>query len=186
MDRTRLERYVARPMLVRVVRPRLEERGRHLIGVTVIGGSHWLGLVRMTDDLMLDGVDFLRLADVDALETHFPRRAFYQHSLEITGLTMPILPRLDLGGTRGLIRTLGRAFALLSIDREFANEGACEIGKVTRIGKSHYTMRLLTPSARWESRSRGFAFDEVTRVAVGGTYERALSAVARLRSPLWA
>src|SRR6266496_6076626 len=150
--------------LIRVVRPQLERPGKHLIGVPLQVGNAWIILASMDDRIDFDGFDALRLADIERVEKQFPRRTFYVQGLGAKRAKFPMLARLELGSTKAMIESIQQRFALVVVDREVANPGASEIGRVQRISDGRYTMKELDPAGSWLKAQTHYRQKDITRV----------------------
>lgn len=171
--------------LAQVVRQELEEEGRHLIGIPVSIGTKWIVLVRLDDAICLDGFDALRISDVTEVNTRFRRSTFYLSGLRSQRARIPALPKLDLRSTKSLLKSAQRWFALLTIDREKANPGAAEVGRVGRVSAREYAMQLIAPDAKWVPGWQRYATNDITRIGFGGAYEETLARVAEVPDPKW-
>ena len=76
------------------------------------------------------------------------------------------------------METAGRAFPLITIHCEVVDPEVCYIGHVNEVRGGEIAMRLVTPAAKWEAEFERYPTSSITRVAFGGDYEEALSAVA--------
>jgi len=175
----------AKRSLVRLVRRRLDAKGKHLIGVPLQVGAAWVVIATMDDRISIDGFDALRLSDVDQVERQFVRRAFYVRGLSAKRARVPELPHLQLGSIRGLLRSAQEWFPLLVIDREEVNPGAAEIGRIVRVADSSYTMKEIDPSGDWRRSNARYHQGDVTRVGFGNEYEETLASAAGVPDPKW-
>lgn len=175
---------VANQALVRVVRAKIEQPEKHLVGVLSVIGVEWVVLARFTDELNFDGFDCLRVGDITRCELSFPRRKFYLAALRSTRARYPAIPHIDPTSTASLLQSASNEFALLVLERELSHEGA-DIGRVRKLSPKSCELQLVSPDATVLSRRATLEFSQLTRIGFGNSYEQTLATVARVADPRW-
>jgi hypothetical protein len=146
-------------------------------------GPTWLLMATPDDRVRPDGYSALRVRDVAAVTRGKNHDRLFRRSMELHGDWPPQRPDgvLDLTDTGGLVRSLSALFPLVSLFTEEVRPTVCFIGSVTRVtDRAVYTIDVTT-QGEWETTATRRKLREVTRVDVGGGYERALAEVAGAR-----
>jgi hypothetical protein len=152
-------------------------------------GPRFFLLGFVDDNIKFNGFQCLRLSDVRRLRVPDPYADFIVAALRKRGEIISKKPRVILNSLPELLRSANRLFPLLTIQRERAKPGTCEIGRVVGITKSHVSLLEIGPDAIWEEKPTEIALRDVTRVDFGGAYEDALHLVggnppgSKLKSP---
>ena len=144
----------------------------------VVGlGPGFVMILVVNNRVWLDGFECFRRNDIIAAENH-PYTEFHEKALTLRGEIIPDAPPVSLGSIEDLLETAGRAFPLITIHCEVADPEVCYIGHVKEVLGGELVMRNVTPAAKWEAEFERYPTSSITRVAFGGDYEEALSAVA--------
>ncbi|HEX4320060.1 MAG TPA: hypothetical protein VHZ52_04105 [Acidobacteriaceae bacterium] len=128
------------------------------------------------DGFSFDGFSCVRISDVKGLK--FASDAIvsmYQKVLKARGRTIPDKPSIDLTNIETLLRSANDAFPLVAIHHEKISPGACNIGRVAKIGKSNFWLREIDTDASWDDDELfRYKLADVTLVDFGGDYETGL------------
>jgi hypothetical protein len=139
-------------------------------------GAEWLLLQNLDPGMFLDGHVSLRVRDIRRVKP-LPSGSFAARALQHYG-DRPRMPgRVDLSSTRTLIESSSRRFPLVTIHVERRDPSVCYIGVPVDVNSRTLRLREITPDADWENEPRSYRLADVTRVDIGGRYERALLAV---------
>lgn len=105
-------------------------------------------------------------------------QCFEIKALKACGQWPPTVPELNLDDAVGVLTSWSGAATMVSVFDEFDRPDVCWIGAVVSVDES--TLRLLEVNTRggWARRPRTFDPDDVTRLGLGGGYEKALQPVA--------
>jgi hypothetical protein len=161
-------------LLVKFTRPL--ERGSVLGYVLDIGPRFFL--VALVDDrIWFNGFQCFRLSDVRELEVPHKYAAFVEAALKKRGQRMPSKRRINLASLEDMLLSADRAFGLVTIHREQADPGVCEIGRVICAGEGRVKLHEINPDASWDEEPKEYRLSEITRVDFGGDYEAALQLV---------
>jgi hypothetical protein len=90
---------------------------------------------------------------------------------------MPKKPRVSVANLEELLLSADLAFGLVTIHREQADPGVCEIGRVVDISKGQLKLLEINPDASWDNEPKNYRLSEITRVDFGGDYEDALQLI---------
>lgn len=167
--------------LVRIGRHRLEDAAVFSIGYVVDVSGIAVLLNKVSDRIDLDGFEVLRLADVTSCARRFPESGFYRRALELKGIQpqLPVAP-IDLSTVRTAIRSINEHYPLVVIHREAIEPDECAIGRLALEGEASFTLRWMTPVAKWVADRRRYRYRDITRVEFGSEYENTLALVAGL------
>lgn len=143
-------------------------------------GSSWLLMATLDDRVRPDGFSMLRVKDVVTVTRGKSHDRLFRRSLEMHGDWPPARPASDvnLTSTSELIRSLSTQFPLLSLFTEDIRPTVCFIGSVTTVTDRFVDMVDITTQGDWETNLTRRKLPDITRVDVGGGYERALADVA--------
>ncbi len=143
-------------------------------------GLNWLLMATPDDRVRPDGYTVLRLKDVVSVTRGKSHDRLFRRSLEMHGDWPPDQPAgdVDLTGTGDLVRSLSTQFSLISVFTEEIRPTVCFIGSVTRVTDRAVYMVDVTTQGEWESTTTRRKLRDITRIDVGGGYERALAEVA--------
>jgi hypothetical protein len=155
---------------------RLIPRADKLEGFVVGVGREWLLLHLLNPDLFLDGHAALRIDDARGVKG-LGSASFASRALRHFHERPRPLPAIELGSTSSLIRSTAKNFSLATIHLERRDPNVCFIG--VPIARTRRLLKLLeiTPQARWNEKASIYQLADITRVEVGGRYEKALLAV---------
>ena len=172
--RADLRAAAASRQLVRILRT---IRGADKIeGFVLKIGAEWLLVHNLDPEIFLDGHVALRLRDVRNVKP-LASASFTARALQHFG-DRPRMPgRVDLTSTRTVIESASRRFPLVTVHVERRNPTVCYIGVPVDINSKTLRLRHITPDADWEKDPINYPLRDITRVEIGGHYERALLAV---------
>ena len=140
-------------------------------------GPRFFLLAFISDEIRFNGFQCMRLSDVRRLRVPAPFADFNVAALRKRGEEIARRPRINLSSLPELLTSASRLFPLVTIHREKADPGVCEIGRVVGIGKSHVSLLEIGPDAIWEEKPTQILLREITRVDFGGGYADALHIV---------
>ena len=167
----RLQRVADECAFVRVIR-----RGRRLDklnGVVTSVGRKWMSMT-IDYDAGFNGFAVLRVRDVVKVETQ-SGQAFMRGAWTAEGnWPVPCLEDVDLDRTRDVLRSLGRQFPLLTVHYEHDDPDACMIGTPVAFRRKKFDLVTIDTNAEWDDNPFIFSYREVSRIGVGGGYERRL------------
>lgn len=170
----RIEKAAGDGRLIRLTRRRGWDR---LDGSIVARSRKWL-LLALELDAGFDGHALVRVSDVRRLERS-PNAAFVERALAVEGhWPLPGLEGVELASTRAALRTLADSVGLVSIGYEQDHPDECLIGLPRHFGQKKFRLQTVNPAAEWDTEDATFRYRSVSRIDVGGSYERRLSAVA--------
>ena len=169
----RLDEAVAEGHLVKI---RRRKRWDRLDGVVQARSAKWL-LLALVEDAGSAGHVLLRVADVRRVEP--APSSFVQRALELEGhWPLPTLDAVDLSSTRAALRSLAATQPLVGVHYEYDHPDECLIGVPRGFGRRKFSLQDVTPDATWDPVDAVLRYRSVSRVVVGGAYERRLAAVA--------
>jgi hypothetical protein len=145
-------------------------------GLVEAVGSEWL-LVRQIVDCEDNGLIALRVADVSGVAPLAHRR-FMRRALELRGRWQSSPPAISLGSTKSLLRSAAQTFPLLTVHEERHAPDVWWIGALTHAGARAFELRKVSPGAKWAQEATSFRSRRLTRLDIGGRYERTLLMVA--------
>ncbi|HZN66653.1 MAG TPA: hypothetical protein VFB66_15290 [Tepidisphaeraceae bacterium] len=177
---SRVEVALREKQIVRFTRP-FEEGS--VSGYVLDVGPRWFLLLIIDDGMYFNGFQCLRLSDVRGLQVPHPYAAFAKAALKKRGERPPRKPRVDLGNIRALLLSVDRQFPLVTIHRERAAPGICEIGHVVHADDRRVSLHEINPDAGWDGSPKRYRLNEITRVDFGGDYEEALYLVGGSKDP---
>lgn len=140
-------------------------------------------LCLVSDDVVFDGFQAFRLADVVDVASPAPHAQFVERALHLRGQARPADPAVDLGDLRTLLTSACQAFPMITLHREVADPDVCHIGVVEGFAREAVTLREVDADAGWVAERGVYALSEVTRVDFGGRYAEALALVAAAGAP---
>jgi hypothetical protein len=142
-------------------------------------GAKWMLMAATDDQARLDGFIALRVRDIARIDRD-TSSGFIRQALELQGQWPPpdVPAGIKLDRTRDAIASLAAASPLVTLHCERRWRDECYIG--VPVGWKRRSVELLdvTPDAEWDPDPRVWRLRDVTRVDVGGHYERMLHAVA--------
>lgn len=139
-------------------------------------GAEWVLVQNLDPGMFLDGHIALRVRDIRGVKP-LPSGGFASRALKHYG-DRPRMPgRVGLTSTRALIESASRRFPLVTIHVERRDPTVCYIGVPVGVNSKTLRLREITPDADWEDEPTSYPLKDVTRVDIGGRYERALLAV---------
>lgn len=145
-----------------------------LEGYVVALAPDWAA-VNLVYDVGLNGWAIVRLDTVREVERH-PVDGFLPRALTVFGHE-PEPVEVDLSSPRAIIRSLATTFPLISVFTEADDPAVCAIGRPVRTGRQRLRLLDIGPDAEWDDEPRGFRYEDITRIDVGGRYEIALHAL---------
>lgn len=174
-DRTarRIEEASRDGRLVTVARRKSWDR---LNGSIVHSGPKWL-LMAIESNAAFNGHALIRKSDVQGVRSD-PTAGFVQRALAAAGhWPLPGLDDIDLTTTQSLLRSAARVAPLIRVSYEQEDPSDCRIGLPHDFKRREFTLRLVTTAAEWDI-DTVFQYRSVSRIDLGGAYERRLAAVA--------
>ena len=159
--------------LVRVVRRKNWDR---LDGSIVRVGTKWL-LMAIEFDAGFNGHALIRKSDVRSVWA-YPTAGFAQKALVAEGhWPLPGLDGIDLTTTQSVLRSAAHVAPLISVFYEQHDPDDCRIGLPHDFRRRRFRLKLVTTAAEWDA-DTVFRYRSVSRIDLGGAYERRLAAVA--------
>jgi hypothetical protein len=142
-------------------------------------GPKWMLMATPDDRVRPDGYSLLRIKDVASVSRGKTHDRLFRRYLEMHGNWPPQLPpsAVDLTGLPAAIGSLGAQFPLVSVFTEQTRPDECYIGTVTKVTDRAVHMLDITTQGEWETTLTRRKLSTITRVDVGGGYERALAEV---------
>ncbi|MDQ6947517.1 MAG: hypothetical protein M3256_14900 [Actinomycetota bacterium] len=172
--RAKLKATAGNTELVRVVRS--IRRADKLEGYVLKIGAEWLLLHVLNPDMFLDGHVAVRVSDVRSVKT-LGSDSFAARALRHYGDRPRKLSNIELRSTRAVIASAGKAFSLVTIHIERRDPSVCYIGIPVALSTKALRLREISSEAHWDEEPTTYWLRDITRVDVGGRYERALLAV---------
>lgn len=159
--------------MIRFSRP--FERGSvngYVLGV----GPKFILMAVFGDGFTLDGFLCCRIADIRSLKFASDNIAsMYQTVFRKRGQEIPARPPIDLATVESILQSANQTFPLVAIHREKIKQGACHIGRITRIGSGRFWMREIDTDASWgDDELFRYKLSDVTLIEFDGDYEKGL------------
>lgn len=141
----------------------------YLVGLS----EQFLMLHLITDDYLLNGYAAFPLAEIKRyrLVTNWNRIA--ARAMAARRLPPVPQPKIALTDIQSLLISANKLFPLITIHRERIADDACWIGKIGKMTERTFELHEIDPAARFDV-TRRYRFSDITQVAFGGVYERAL------------
>ena len=133
-------------------------------------------LALLSDRIWFDGFECFRIRDIKRLESE-PYRAFAGAALKRRQVHQPKKPRVSVASIENLLRSAGRAFPLVAIQREQVDPDVCWIGYVASVADDRISLLEIGPDAIWDDVPTEYRLNQITRANFGGEYESALHLV---------
>jgi hypothetical protein len=152
------------------------ERGT-VNGYVLAVGPQFFLIALLSDGIRPNGFQCYRLSDIRRLRVPDKYAQFHEAVLKKRGIRLPKKPPVVVSSLAQLLISANRAFPLVTIHREKVDAGACWIGRVVDLSKSHVTLLEIGPGAIWDNQLESYRLSEITRVDFGGDYESALQLV---------
>lgn len=169
----RLDEAVAEGHLVKITRRKGWDR---LDGVVQARSAKWL-LLAQEFDAGFDGHVLLRVADVRRVQLASP--SFVPRALELEGhWPLPALDGVDLSSTRAALRSLAATQPLVGVHDEYDHPDECLIGVPRGFGRTKFRLQNVDTHATWDPVDAVLRYRSISRIVVGGAYERRLAAAA--------
>ena len=172
--RAKLAAAAANTELVRVVRS--IRRADKLEGFVLKIGAEWLLLHVLNPAMFLDGHVAVRVSDVRSVKT-LGSDSFAARALRHYGDKPRKLGKVELRSTKAVIASASKTFSLVTIHIEQRDPSVCYIGMPVALSTRALRLREISSEARWDDEPTTYWLRDVTRVDIGGRYERALLAV---------
>ncbi|MBI9076841.1 MAG: hypothetical protein JEZ02_15645 [Desulfatibacillum sp.] len=176
-----LEQAIKRKIIVQLGRHELEEDDYFFHGFVMDYSETFVLMQLVSDRFDLDGYEVLRTKDITFIDSEFPERRFLEKALTAQGVRPTPLKGIDLSGARPLFKSIEKQFPLLVIHREWVSDDDCEVGRIKLAADEFYTLKNLSPTARWVDDDKMYRYSDVTRVCFGGAYETTLALVAEIQ-----
>jgi hypothetical protein len=141
-----------------------------------VGPSFFL-MALVSDRIWFDGFECFRLSDVSEVAAD-PYTHFVEAALRKRRERVPKKPRVSVASIEELLLKAGRAFPLVTIQREQVDPSVCWIGRILGVERGRVSLLEINPDARWDDKPNTYRLSEITRVNFGGDYESALHLVA--------
>src|ERR1700728_4224069 len=161
-------------LLVKFTRP---FEGDSFNGYVLDIGPRFFLMAIVGERVRFDGFSCIRLSDVRELQAPHGYAAFAEAALRKRGERIPKKPRISVASPEELLRSAGRAFALVTLHREHVNPDVRQIGRVVGVAKGRVKLLQIGPDAAWDEEPKVYRLSEITRVDFGGDYENALQLV---------
>ena len=174
-DRTarRIEEASRDGRLVTVVRRKSWDR---LNGSIVRLGTKWL-LMAIELNAGFNGHALIRKSDVRNVRS-YPTAGFVQRALVTEGhWPLPGLNGIELTTTQSVLRSAARVAPLIRVFYEQEDPDDCRIGLPHDFKRRRFKLKLVTTAAEWDA-DTVFDYRSVSRIDLGGAYERRLAAVS--------
>lgn len=145
-----------------------------LQGFVVGLGSEWAAIEVVADDLALDGVALVRVADVKRVRFDADRGdgLLVMRALRARGDFPPSVLPVGLDDLEAPLRAAEGQ--MIAVHREWFGPDLCWIGVVRTLDRDRLGLLQVDPGGIWSVHSRLFDRAAITRVDFGGGYERAL------------
>jgi hypothetical protein len=173
---TRLARAQQNQLLVTV--RRWIPNADRLEGFVVVIGQKWVALQRLSDRIVFDGWQLIRVKDIQAISVDPDPDCFEVKALKARSLWPPSAPDLTLDDVVSAVGSASAGTAMVSVFDEFDRPDLCWIGEVTSLDDSKLHSLEVNTRAGWARKPRTFDPADVTRIDFGGGYEEALRLVA--------
>jgi hypothetical protein len=176
--RAELERSQIKTRLVCVVRHGCDRVDGYVVAV----GARWVLIAVLDPAIRLDGFAALRIADIRKVRRRSTGR-FVRKALRIRAEWPPTVPVSlaratgALDDVRSVLTACGNASPLVTVHIEHDDPDVCFIGALDKVGKRNLRLRDISPLAKWSRTATRFSLDRITRIEIGGAYEKMLLAV---------
>lgn len=148
-----------------------------LDGSIVDRGPKWL-LMAVVVDAGFDGHTLIRKGDIRRIQSA-QNPQFLVRALAFEGRwPLPGMDGVDLSSTQALLESLAQIIPLVSIHYERDHPDECLIGTPHHFRRRQFCLRNVNPTAEWDTDDSVFRYREVSRIGVGGAYQRRLADVA--------
>lgn len=159
----------------RVVAIRRSFDATNRLGVVCRVGAEW-ALVRVVNDLRLDGWECLRLRDVEST-----RRGSHERFAEKVLRLGTAPPRVSLGTTRALVESLPPR-RLVVVECEADDDFL--LGRILATDERFVDVHGIDASARWARHATRVNLEDITRLQFGDHYSRSFERhEAKWRAP---
>ncbi len=140
------------------------------------GGDAWVLLQEVTGEARLDGYRAFPVAEIKRAISVRTTQHFYAAAATKLGWR-PRRPRgVSLASVPELLETATARFPLILLERSRKRPGACWIGRIETIEATRVCLRTIDVRARL-AEAQWFHYADLTCIAFGGSYLRALAAV---------
>lgn len=157
---------------------RLRRAGDPIEGYITGIGPQWVQVALLDPGIYLDGHVVLRLDGIEQVEKREISSDFVQRALKLHGEWPPGPAELELDGVRAVARSAAQLSSLITIHIELRDPDVCYIGVPVKYGRRYLHLLEVSPNAAWDERPTKWSWDDITRVDLGGCYERTLYEVA--------
>lgn len=160
--------------LLRVTR----RKGWDQLDGSIVGhGPKWL-LMAVEVDAGFDGHTLIRKADIRLIERG-RNPQFIERALAAEGhWPLPGMDGVDLATTQAIFASLAQIAPLVSVHYERDHPDECLIGTPHHFRRRQFCLRNVTPAAEWDTNDSVFRYRTVSRIDVGGAYQRRLADIA--------
>ncbi len=150
-----------------------------LMGHVVAVGPKWTVLTMSDVQTPSDGYACIRTRDIDRVG-HRDQHAVVRRLLTSRGQWPPVAPvgAPALDDTATMVRWLAEHSAVLTVWVERDTTDECFVGTAVQWGARAFWMAELDPTGDWDETVSKWRYRNITRVDIGGQYERNLAAAA--------
>jgi hypothetical protein len=141
----------------------------YLVGLS----DQCLVLHLITDDYLLNGYAAFPLTGIKRYRVVTKWNRIMARAMAARKLSPVSQPRIELTDMPSLLKSANKLFPLVTIHRERIADDACWIGKVGKMTEKTFELHEIDPGAKFYV-TRRYRFADVTLVAFGGEYEKAL------------
>lgn len=150
----------------------------YLVGLS----DQFLMLHLITDDYLLNGYAVFPLNDIERYRLVTKWRRIMARAMATRKLSPVPQPKIELTDMPSLLKSANKLFPIVTIHRERIANDACWIGKVSKMTEKTFELHEIDPGAKFDV-TRRYRFADITQVAFGGEYEKALWLVNNAKSP---
>jgi hypothetical protein len=162
-----------------IVRIRRKKDEGWFDGYVIDFSDQWILMLNIQHGITYDGFEALRLQDISAIEIPGPYASFYKAALAKRRMRRPVKPKIDVSSTALLLESAGKSFPLVTIHREKADPGVCQIGQIVSVATTSVKLLEIAADAQWYEMPTTYRLAQITRINMGGRYEEALALVAK-------
>lgn len=141
----------------------------YLVGLS----EQFLMLQLITDDYLLDGYAVFPLNHIKRYRLVTKWNRIAARALTARKLGPAVQPKICLDDLASMLTTANQRFPLITIYRERIADDECFIGKVGKMTEKTFELYQIDPGAKFDV-ARRYRFADITQVAFGGEYEKAL------------
>lgn len=162
---------------VRVHRESIDES--YLDGRVLAVSDDLLLLATVQDGYRPNGVVWLRVEDLSAIDLPSPRDGTASRVLELRGEALETRGELPTTTIGAAISAAAARYGLVTIYTEVLHPDECSVGTPVSIDDDTVVLQTIDPDARWHPDPESFSLEDITRIDAGGEYETALQLLVR-------